>query len=81
MNVAVPSPAALAWETAFLHLSATRLADMAAAADLNLSYSSERSVEDELGRESGADGATVALSYVAMLACATQPFFKSAKIV
>ncbi len=43
--------AALAWEAAFLKLAKGRLSDMAAAANLSLSYSAERSVQDELSRE------------------------------
>ncbi len=43
----------------------TRLAE---GADLRLSFSAERSVADELARESGADAITVAASYAAMLA-------------
>ena len=56
-----------AWETAFLDLAATELHDLATSAGLQLSYSSERSVKDELARESGADAATVGASYLLML--------------
>ena len=59
--------AALAWETAFLQLAQTRLKDLAAEANLKLSFSSERSVEDELARETASDSATVAVSYLVML--------------
>ena len=58
------SEAALAWETAFVELASTRLTSMAAAANLTLSFSTERSVEDELQRESTADISTVLLSYL-----------------
>ena len=47
--------AAEAWEAAFLELAGGELARMAAAAGLALSYSAERSVQDELARESFAD--------------------------
>ncbi|GFR48083.1 hypothetical protein Agub_g9922, partial [Astrephomene gubernaculifera] len=60
-------PAALAWEAAFLQLAADKLAPAAASANLTLSYSAERSVQDELTRESRADAATVAASYGIML--------------
>ncbi len=39
-------PAAAAWEAAFVRLAAERLAPMAAAANLTLSYSTERSGRD-----------------------------------
>lgn len=45
-------PAAMAWEAAFVRLASTTLADMAAGAGLRLSFSTERSVQDELARES-----------------------------
>lgn len=41
---------------------------MAGAAGLRVSFSTERSVQDELSRESSADAGTVLLSYLAMLA-------------
>jgi Niemann-Pick C1 protein len=44
--------AALAWEAAFVQLAATKLTNMAEGAGLRLSLSTERSVEDELARES-----------------------------
>jgi hypothetical protein len=56
--------AALAWEAAFLKLAADELAPAVQAAGLALSFSTERSVADELRRESGADAPTVALSYL-----------------
>lgn len=59
--------AALAWEKAFIHLAQTRLQDLAAQANLKLSFSSERSVEDELARETASDSVTVAVSYLVML--------------
>ena len=65
--------AALAWESAFLQLAAHEITAMAGAAGLRLSFSTERSVQDELSRESGADAGTVLLSYLAMLACASSP--------
>ena len=51
--------AAEAWEAAFLRLARTNLSAMAAGAGLRLSFSAERSVADELARESYADVATV----------------------
>ena len=59
--------AALAWEKAFIHLAQTRLQDLASQANLKLSFSSERSVEDELARETASDSVTVAVSYLVML--------------
>ncbi|KAJ9512509.1 hypothetical protein QJQ45_018994, partial [Haematococcus lacustris] len=59
--------AALAWEAAFLQLAQGVLRPMARAANLTLSFSAERSVQDELQRESRSDAVTVALSYAAML--------------
>lgn len=47
-----PREAALAWEAAFVQLASTRLAAMAEGAGLRLSFSTERSVQDELARES-----------------------------
>ena len=61
--------AALAWESAFLHLASDKITEMASVAGLRVSFSTERSVQDELSRESGADAGTVLLSYLAMLAC------------
>ncbi len=66
-------PAALAWEAAFLELARTQLADMASAANLSLTFSAERSIRDEIDRETYTDMSTVALSYIVMLlyiACA-----------
>jgi len=51
--------AAEAWEAAFVELARTQLASMAVNAGLRLSFSSERSVADELARESYADVSTV----------------------
>ncbi|KAJ9512863.1 hypothetical protein QJQ45_029163, partial [Haematococcus lacustris] len=59
--------AALAWEAAFLQLAQEVLRPMARAANITLSFSAERSVQDELQRESRSDAVTVALSYAAML--------------
>lgn len=62
MHACMPScarAAAEAWEAAFLRLAAGNLSAMAAEAGLRLSYSAERSVADELARESTADVATV----------------------
>lgn len=56
-----------AWEAAFLDLAAGKLTEMAAVENLRLSYSAERSVQDELSRESGEDTSTVAISYLVML--------------
>ncbi len=53
--------AAEAWEAAFVQLARTQLSAMAANAGLRLSFSSERSVADELARESYADVSTVRL--------------------
>lgn len=44
--------AALAWEAAFVRLASTQLTAMAEGAGLRLSFSTERSVQDELARES-----------------------------
>ncbi|PRW56197.1 Niemann-Pick C1 [Chlorella sorokiniana] len=59
--------AALAWEAAFVQLASTQLTAMAEGAGLRLSFSTERSVQDELARESTSDAPTVLLSYVVML--------------
>lgn len=48
--------AAMAWEAAFVRLAGGRLSEMAAGAGLRLSFSSERSVQDELARESTSGG-------------------------
>ena len=61
----------MAWEAAFVRLASGHLTAMCQAAGLRLSYSAERSVEDELSRESSTDAGTVLLSYLAMLMCAT----------
>jgi len=61
---------AMAWEAAFVRLASGNLTAMCQAAGLRLSYSAERSVEDELSRESSTDASTVLLSYLAMLLCA-----------
>lgn len=53
--------AALAWEAAFVGLAAGRLTEMAEAAGLRLSFSAERSVQDELARESASGGAAAQL--------------------
>eukprot|EP00883_Tetradesmus_obliquus_P007421 jgi/Sobl393_1/18043/SZX70998.1 len=60
-------PAALAWEAAFLQLAQGELRGMAAAANLSLAFQAERSVEDELKRESYTDASVVAVSYLVML--------------
>ena len=60
----------MAWEAAFVRLAYGNLTAMCQAAGLRLSYSAERSVEDELSRESSTDASTVLLSYLAMLMCA-----------
>lgn len=59
--------AAEAWEAAFLRLAHHKLSRMVSDAGLRLSFSAERSVADELARESTADGGTVAWSYASML--------------
>ena len=59
----------MAWEAAFVRLAAGNVTAMCEAAGLKLSYSAERSVEDELSRESSTDAVTVLLSYLAMLMC------------
>lgn len=46
----------MAWEAAFVHLASTALTEMAEAAGLRLSFSTERSVQDELARESTSGG-------------------------
>jgi len=63
--------AAEAWEAAFLRLAEGKLSKMARKAGLRLAFSSERSVADELARESTADAPTVAWSYAAMLVYVT----------
>ncbi|EFN58463.1 hypothetical protein CHLNCDRAFT_6284, partial [Chlorella variabilis] len=59
--------AALAWEAAFVELASGLLSEMAEGVGLRLSFSTERSVQDELARESGSDAPTVLLSYLVML--------------
>eukprot|EP00775_Hariotina_reticulata_P001814 gene1814-2147_t len=59
--------AALAWESAFIQLAKGPLSKMAAAANLSLAFQAERSVEDELKRESYTDASVVAVSYLVML--------------
>lgn len=56
-----------AWEAKFIHLAKTSMSDMASEAHLRLAFSSERSVEDELARETASDSVTVAVSYLVML--------------
>ncbi len=63
--------AAEAWEAAFVELARTQLASMAANAGLRLSFSSERSVADELARESYADVSTVCCCLNSALALST----------
>jgi Niemann-Pick C1 protein len=61
------------WERKFIAVASTQLKSMAGAKDLSLTFSAERSVEDELKRESSADALAVALSYGVMtiyIACA-----------
>lgn len=58
---AVCREAAEAWEAAFIELARTKLTQMANEAGLRLSFSAERSVTDELARESYADVSTVTL--------------------
>ncbi|CAD7700022.1 unnamed protein product [Ostreobium quekettii] len=60
--------AALAWEAEFISLAKSELEAMARGANVSLSFYSERSVQDELQRESGADVRTVAISYLVMFA-------------
>ena len=59
--------AAEAWEAKFIQLAQRQLSDMASEAHLRLAFSSERSVEDELARETASDSVTVAVSYLVML--------------
>lgn len=78
--------AAEAWEAAFIELASGKLTEMAATAGLALSFSAQRSVEDELSRESYADAGTVLLSYLIMLvyvaaALGTFPRHASLKVV
>lgn len=56
-----------AWEAAFLNLAQGQLTNLAKSRNLTLSFSTERSVEDELKRESNADAGTVAKSYLMMV--------------
>eukprot|EP00898_Chlorokybus_atmophyticus_P005812 jgi/Chlat1/6231/Chrsp44S05762 len=58
--------AALAWEEAFLRVVEAELQPLCDKHGLRLSYSTERSVSDELQRESGMDVITVAVSYLVM---------------
>jgi hypothetical protein len=51
--------AALAWEAAFVQLAQGKLSHMAQQAGLRLSFSAQRSVQDEVARESAADLPTV----------------------
>ena len=51
--------AALAWEAAFVGLARDTLSTMAESRGLSMSFSTERSVQDELERESYADASTV----------------------
>ena len=65
----VPRPrsrrdAALAWEAAFVRLASTQLAAMAEGAGLRLSFSTERSVQDELSRESTSGGRRLFLFFL-----------------
>lgn len=60
-------PAAQAWEAKFIRLAQTNLTNLATEAHLRLAFSSERSVEDELARETASDSVTVAASYLVML--------------
>eukprot|EP01025_Chloroclados_australasicus_P021691 TRINITY_DN22731_c0_g3_i2.p1 TRINITY_DN22731_c0_g3~~TRINITY_DN22731_c0_g3_i2.p1 ORF type:complete len:1302 (+),score=118.69 TRINITY_DN22731_c0_g3_i2:136-4041(+) len=57
---------ALAWESEFIQVAKTKLTEFAESAGLDLTFSSQRSVQDELGRETYADYPTVAFSYLAM---------------
>lgn len=61
------SNAARAWEKAFVELAQGAMKDRAQKSRLLLAFSTERSVQDELARESGVDMAVVAFSYLAML--------------
>jgi Niemann-Pick C1 protein len=60
-------PAALAWERAFLELAQGKLSEIARERNLTLSFSAQRSVQDELRRESTADAGVVLSSYGVML--------------
>ncbi len=70
----------MAWEAAFVRLASGNLTAMCQAAGLRLSYSAERSVEDELSRESSTDASTVLLSYLAMLMCAPLVLFSPLQV-
>ncbi|KAJ8762195.1 hypothetical protein K2173_007350 [Erythroxylum novogranatense] len=59
---------AAAWEEAFIQLAKDELLPMVLSKNLTLSFSSERSLEDELKRESFADVITVLISYAVMFA-------------
>ena len=56
--------AAEAWEAEFIELARTKLTQIADEAGLRLSFSAERSVTDELARESYADVSTVRQTHV-----------------
>eukprot|EP00892_Ulva_mutabilis_P006437 jgi/Ulvmu1/4165/UM019_0144.1 len=55
------------WEKDLLYAARTKIARLAAQHDLDVSWSTESSVQSELLRESLLDAPTVALSYLAML--------------
>jgi Niemann-Pick C1 protein len=55
---------AMAWENAFLNL----VSQQPLGPNMSITYSSERSIQDELARESSTDIPTVIISYSAMLA-------------
>ncbi|KAJ8762193.1 hypothetical protein K2173_007348 [Erythroxylum novogranatense] len=59
---------ASAWEEAFIQLAKDELLPMVLSKNLTLSFSSERSLEDELKRESFADVIAILISYVVMFA-------------
>ena len=58
--------AAMEWEKAFLNATNTVVKDMAREAQLEISFLTDRSTEDELERETYMDSLTVVLSYLVM---------------
>ena len=63
----------MAWETAFLELAGGELRDLLADQGLRLSFSAERSVQDELARESGAGGGSTQLPRAPVSTAALHP--------
>lgn len=56
---------ALAWESVFVEYMKTKTADLI---DIDISFKAERSIEDEINRESQSDIMTILVSYIIMFA-------------